>query len=86
MGIHPTLEKCLRQLNPNIVLQNKLGEAHRVKTRSKYLNKDILTRYAKIRTDIYNGGRLEINVLADVGRAIRLLSQKPLTDFRKKYF
>ena len=84
--ISVNLEKCLKQLNPNMILRDKLNEVHRVKTWLKYLDRNLLKRDASVESDIYNEGRLEVRVFSDYGGALHLLSQTPLTGFAKKYF
>lgn len=78
-----SLEKCLKQLNPMMILQDRSGKKHRARNWSRYLPKSLLKKNASIESDIYNEGRLEVHVWP-VGNYTLL--QAPLTEFRREHF
>ena len=41
-----SLRKCLRQLNPNMILQDREGQRHKAKTWPQYMPRDLLKRNA----------------------------------------
>ena len=57
--IYMTLEQSLRSLNPNMILETRVG-AHQVRTWLNRLNGK-LGWETQIKSDIYNEGRLEIH-------------------------
>ena len=89
--IHVTLADVLEQLNPKLILQRMHGKRHRVETwRRRYLSQKDLRRDAKVETDIYNEGRLEVTVYALPDEAatgsVDFFCQTPLTKFRQNVF
>ena len=84
MTIDKKLRECLKQVNPEMVLENVDGETHKAKTWNRYIPFEALRSSASIESDIYNKGRLKITTYAS-SKAYYNLYQTPLTDFRGKH-
>ena len=86
-----TLEQTLKRLNPHLILESsefEEKERHRVRTWLDVLSWDYLRRESSVKSDIYNKGRLEINIAPpkDVFIAFYIIFHEPaVTEFRRKH-
>ena len=55
-----TLEKTLKRLNPHMILED--NERHRIRTWLNILPKNYLKRNFALESNIYDDGRLKINI------------------------